>query len=238
MNLSNSTTINSTEPTPLLPVFNVGNQLMNETSFNSTETLETLYFDEPSQIQRIAAVSFSGILAFLVGMTIFKLLRKTDTFTHSTRHQKYAGLSAVAAVSSQVLYVGMTFREFRLEDEHEEDNRGLLSVLYYAATSFLIWTALYMLVLATLQRLQEFKPRHAANIVNIRVASFFVSCTGFLVDLFSATMGLRHRAILAVQSSSLVWLLAVCLGSDLIMVRFVFPIRLSSGPNKRKRTMV
>jgi hypothetical protein len=228
----------SEQNTTTLPNFNVQLGNSNITSANATSP-DTLNFDEPHIWNRIGAVSTSVVLVILVAIGIFRLLRKTDTLRHSSRHQKYWGISAVCSILSQFLFTGMAFRAFRYEDQGELEARGLISILYYASTSFLVWSALFTLVLASLQRLQEFKPRYAESIINIRVASFGVSCVAFLVDVYEYCTSSRHNAILIHQGISLIWLLVVCIAANSIMVSYVCPIRLSgNGSSKLKKPMV
>jgi hypothetical protein len=133
----------------------------------------------------------------------------------------------------------MAFRSFRVEEIRGfVEIRGFISIIYYASTSLFTWVALFTLVLATLQRLQEFKPRYAPNLVNVRLASFWIACTAFLVDVVDYWIQSGHNAILIQQSISLVWLLVVCIAANSIMTSYVCPIRLSAGSNKLKRSMV
>lgn len=61
--------------------------------------------------------------------------------------------------------------------------RGLGSILFYAFASFLTWNALFWLVLTSLQRLQELKPRVSTQIVYTRVVTFFIIILAVIVDI-------------------------------------------------------
>lgn len=78
----------------------------------------------------------------------------------------------------------MTFREFHFEDRNiMYGYRGLGSILFYAFASFLTWNALFWLVLTSLQRLQELKPRVSTQIVYTRVVTFFIIILAVIVDI-------------------------------------------------------